>query len=1064
MRVLSLGLLVLFVIPFATAAISITSCGSLNQPGQTYILQNDVSNTESCFKVKADGITLDLNGHTVTYGTGPLVNQLNLGFEDDSNIGDGLLGWDISQAPSAKLVSGPWWDGTVSDGSYALRFKEAGYSDGNTDQYILSDLITIPAGRGFVLMATHHVPDYRDSTGDWNNLTNVSYSVTIEPAGILRTDYFWCSPLMNGTGGEGTTWGNSAFSVCPITPSPVARTARIKIRVNGPGLLYHPYNITFDEVRIVPAFDNGIGQANYADTIFHPFDQAWGGFSNHLTIKNGNIVQGAYGYEAYGIFLRGGNNYVTIKDVQVHVQGANAIGIWSRGDYQNIIGNTIINDGKIIRNRHQMDGGGMFIASHESGILHEANVTDNTIIGSPQYGLRVLGGKIYDVPKFVVARNNISFNNRYTNGFGIQSGSPFMLIANNTITVLNGRGIQVNAVNTTVTGNKIDVQEGRNGEYTSMMTYGIQFESDGGGSNYSRAFDNTIIARAKPAQNGLAVAVRLTGDSSNIAVFNNTIYAYSSTPSYPAYAFSAFGTDSPVQASTSEFYNNVVYSQSAIADFEFGGSNQVLHDNYFERIPGGAWYASAYLISPAYNTVFFDNILNGVDFRDAIYSCAYRDSSDLRVMYSFTVRVVDGASNPVSGATITVKDIFGSQEFSGVTGSNGSLTFPVYEFVSAPNAASCSVDNVTELNPHSVRAQYPGYDKTVLVTVDNKKTTTFTPSTVGCVDLDVDGYFTLACGGNDCNDNSASVYPGAQELCGDGIDQDCSGADLSCQVCGEEPAPAEGCLCQGIWQSEGEFCSAFMGDHIVLQQRYYGYSGAISRQLSQPHPNSIFGFFEVWYRADGMTEKGLVRFDISSLPVGREIQSANLFMYQSHADVTNLPGIAPVQVYKVLKSWNPEYVTWNCRNDPEGDGCSPVDAWTVSGLGVGDRDSSYSEIQIIPESWNSWNVTELVRDWYAGESNYGFLVETTTGISQCISGVENVGWNGACPSSSDPPRLEIDLVPLVVAPCGVYDADSSGVISMSESSSAIQDWYQGNIGMSYLVNVLKSWIDGVCYT
>jgi hypothetical protein len=44
-------------------------------------------------------------------------------------------------------------------------------------------------------------------------------------------------------------------------------------------------------------------------------------------------------------------------------------------------------------------------------------------------------------------------------------------------------------------------------------------------------------------------------------------------------------------------------------------------------------------------------------------------------------------------------------------------------------------------------------------------------------DNDGDGY-TEAQG--DCNDNSAGVYPDAEEICGDGIDQDCSGGDLPC--------------------------------------------------------------------------------------------------------------------------------------------------------------------------------------------------------------------------------------------------------------------------------------------
>ncbi|MDA3895678.1 MAG: MopE-related protein [Desulfobacteraceae bacterium] len=62
-------------------------------------------------------------------------------------------------------------------------------------------------------------------------------------------------------------------------------------------------------------------------------------------------------------------------------------------------------------------------------------------------------------------------------------------------------------------------------------------------------------------------------------------------------------------------------------------------------------------------------------------------------------------------------------------------------------------------------------------------TADFTPPNYpGCPpDSDTDGDgFTPAEG--DCNCNNAQIYPGATEVCGDGIDQDCNGSDLDCPV------------------------------------------------------------------------------------------------------------------------------------------------------------------------------------------------------------------------------------------------------------------------------------------
>lgn len=46
-------------------------------------------------------------------------------------------------------------------------------------------------------------------------------------------------------------------------------------------------------------------------------------------------------------------------------------------------------------------------------------------------------------------------------------------------------------------------------------------------------------------------------------------------------------------------------------------------------------------------------------------------------------------------------------------------------------------------------------------------------------DKDLDGFMDYRFEGADCNDNEASVFPGAEEITEDGIDQDCNGMDIS---------------------------------------------------------------------------------------------------------------------------------------------------------------------------------------------------------------------------------------------------------------------------------------------
>lgn len=90
----------------------VTACGTLANAGTTYILQNDVSASGTCFSIQADDITLDLNGKTITYATSPPAGKARFG----------IVGVSCSDA---DLQAGKFAEGNPCGGTFR-RFEVHG--------------------------------------------------------------------------------------------------------------------------------------------------------------------------------------------------------------------------------------------------------------------------------------------------------------------------------------------------------------------------------------------------------------------------------------------------------------------------------------------------------------------------------------------------------------------------------------------------------------------------------------------------------------------------------------------------------------------------------------------------------------------------------------------------------------------------------------------------------------------------------------------------------------------------------------------------------------------------
>lgn len=163
--------------------------------------------------------------------------------------------------------------------------------------------------------------------------------------------------------------------------------------------------------------------------------------------------------------------------------------------------------------------------------------------------------------------------------------------------------------------------------------------------------------------------------------------------------------------------------------------------------------------------------------------------------------------------------------------------------------------------------------------------------------------------------------------------------------------------------------TAVMGE-LTFQDGLNGYSGCVDTYLSAASPTSNYGAFErmvvTGYEDQGAVnrQRGLVKFDLTSIPTGTTIQRATLYLYSY--DAAQAKGSNGYYgVYPVTTAWAEGSATWNSPwSSAGGDFSTTPDATAAKQTGAG--------------VWYAFDVTSRVQQWIATpSSNNGWLVKCT---------------------------------------------------------------------------------------
>lgn len=698
---------------YAETLINVTACGELNQTGATYVLQNDVASDGTCFYVTQSNITLDLNGHTVTYDNMAPVLIPNGSFETD--LADT---WDLSHAPDASRAEGTFVNPvTVWDGSYALKFSTPAQ-----DQYLTSvGSITLPA--------------------------NTTVAIWMMVRNLVSDNIVMSMELVGADGGAiasktGRLWRGFSPVFMHYKTGANPETYQIKISMSGAGGA--PSGAVYvDDVKIGRYRSHGIalGATNetYANVPRCPdcevFSSVW---RPNMSVKNGALKQGAdAGFDCWAIWmganaaqLSGGH---IIENISGDINGPDSKFFYTAGSLYNseIRGNTIRDPNKILTSRDNYTGTIIFINGNSSTY---SKIHDNIIESGPHCA--IFAGSNGSANAVEIYNNNITLQTFHTNDFAITGGGN--KVYNNTLNCASGvnscRGIAAGGSGTIVHDNTINVQQlFRNQEYNGCQggnfigAYGIQVEYD---AKNVEIYNNTVNAYAGECP-ATALRTNINSAAMNIYIHDN-IFNSISTHQYSngrAIAFKLSGpATGPVSDPTSVYrvQNNIFNTNDMWIQVDSNTEKGVVFE-------GNTWQTSGTRREPFYplekfytgypQEWIFKNNMYGAEDKDRFESAEFRDSlngsmvsqASFYLSWDLSLDVRDHNDAFLTAADVAIKDKGGTLVYSGSTNESGQIIVNLKEFFDQGGQR-------TTYNPYSITVSKDNVKSEKEITIGESKT------------------------------------------------------------------------------------------------------------------------------------------------------------------------------------------------------------------------------------------------------------------------------------------------------------------------------------------------------